>query len=179
MQQRQDRIRQLGIESGVIEDYVTHFWRDPSAAEQAAAMALLEAEKAKPIDKPPPAARRVAEAFAPKVERKPNPEDDPPIQDAVLTVSDQERLQSMDFEAMSAAEIEDIGGVKLSARNLGEVPPRDLPALLRSPEVVAALIVSLKANALANALILLIGTPAAYLLALRRFRGREIGRAHV
>ena len=55
-----------------------------------------------------------------------------------------------------------------------EVPPRDLPALLRSPEVVAALIVSLKANALANALILLIGTPAAYLLALRRFRGRAL-----
>lgn len=55
-----------------------------------------------------------------------------------------------------------------------EVPPRDLPALLRSPEVVSALVVSLKTNAIANALILLVGTPAAYLLALRRFRGRAL-----
>src|SRR6195952_5148031 len=38
------------------------FWRDPSAAEQAAAMALLDAQKQKP-ERPPPAARRVAEAF--------------------------------------------------------------------------------------------------------------------
>ena len=29
----------------------------------------------------------------------------------------------------SAAEVEDIGGVKLSARNMGEVPPRDLKGL--------------------------------------------------
>src|ERR1700712_3107166 len=33
------------------------FWRDPSAAEQAAAMALLDAQK-KPAEKPPPASRR-------------------------------------------------------------------------------------------------------------------------
>src|SRR5580704_9035362 len=38
------------------------FWRDPIAAEQAVAMALLEAQKQKP-ERPPPAARRVAEAF--------------------------------------------------------------------------------------------------------------------
>ncbi len=81
------------------------FWRDPSAAEQAAAMALLEAQKEKKLDRPPPASRRIAEAFAPKTERKPPEEDEPPVQDAVLTVSDQERLQTMDFEAMSAEEI--------------------------------------------------------------------------
>jgi uncharacterized protein with von Willebrand factor type A (vWA) domain len=82
------------------------FWRDPSAAEQAAAMALLDAQKQKP-ERPPPAARRVAEAFTNPNAPKPKPEEEPPVQDAVLTVSDQERLQSMDFEAMSAAEIED------------------------------------------------------------------------
>ena len=83
------------------------FWRDPSAAEQAAAMALLDAQKHKKQERPPPAARRVAEAFTNPNAPKPKPEDEPPIQDAVLTVSDQERLQTMDFEAMSAAEIED------------------------------------------------------------------------
>jgi uncharacterized protein with von Willebrand factor type A (vWA) domain len=83
------------------------FWRDPSAAEQAAAMALLEAQKEKKLDRPPPASRRLAEAFAPKTERKPPEEEEPPVQDAVMTVSDQERLQTMDFEAMSAEEIAD------------------------------------------------------------------------
>src|ERR1035438_4835411 len=39
------------------------FWRDPSAAEQAAAMALLEAQKYKKEERPPPASRRIAEAF--------------------------------------------------------------------------------------------------------------------
>jgi uncharacterized protein with von Willebrand factor type A (vWA) domain len=82
------------------------FWRDPSAAEQAAAMALLDAQKQKP-ERPPPAARRVAEAFRNPNQPKPNVDDEPPVQDAVLTVSDQERLQTMDFDAMSAAEIED------------------------------------------------------------------------
>jgi uncharacterized protein with von Willebrand factor type A (vWA) domain len=82
------------------------FWRDPSAAEQAAAMALLDAQKKQP-EKPPPASRRVAEAFTNPNTPKPKPEEEPPILDAALTVSDQERLRSMDFEAMSAAEIED------------------------------------------------------------------------
>ena len=81
------------------------FWRDPTAAEQAAAMALLEAQKEKKLERPPPASRRVAEAFAPKNQAKPPPRDEPPVQDAVLTVSDQERLQQMDFEAMGADEI--------------------------------------------------------------------------
>ena len=82
------------------------FWRDPSAAEQAAAMALLDAQKKQP-ESPPPASRRVAEAFTNPNTPKPKPDEEPPIQDAALTVSDQERLQTMDFEAMSAAEIED------------------------------------------------------------------------
>ncbi|MSP03592.1 MAG: VWA domain-containing protein [Acetobacteraceae bacterium] len=83
------------------------FWRDPSAAEQAAAMALLDAQKHKKPERPPPASRRVAEAFTNPNAPRPKPGEVPPVQDAVLTVSDQERLQVMDFEAMSAAEIED------------------------------------------------------------------------
>jgi uncharacterized protein len=81
------------------------FWRDPTAAEQAVAMALLEAQKEKRQDRAPPGSRRVAEAMAQPRETKPRTEDEPPVLDAVLTVSDQERLQRMDFEAMSADEI--------------------------------------------------------------------------
>jgi uncharacterized protein len=81
------------------------FWRDPTAAEQAVAMALLEAQKEKKQDRAPPGSRRVAEAMAQPRERRSRPEDEPPVMDAVLTVSDRERLQQMDFEAMSAEEI--------------------------------------------------------------------------
>jgi uncharacterized protein len=80
------------------------FWRDPTAAEQAAAMALLDAQKDKRPERPPPGSRRVAEAFARPRETNPR-DDEPPVMDAVLTVSDRERLQQMDFEAMSADEI--------------------------------------------------------------------------
>jgi uncharacterized protein with von Willebrand factor type A (vWA) domain len=81
------------------------FWRDPTAAEQAVAMALLEAQKEKRPERPPPGSRRVAEAFAPREPPRPKPQDDPPVADAVMTVSDRERLSQMDFEAMSAEEI--------------------------------------------------------------------------
>jgi uncharacterized protein len=81
------------------------FWRDPSAAEQAAAMALLDAQKENKPDRPPPAARRVAEAFASKSNAPPKPKDEPPHVDMTMTMSEQERLQQMDFESMSAEEI--------------------------------------------------------------------------
>ena len=53
-----------------------------------------------------------------------------------------------------------------------QVPLRDLPDLLSSAAVRDALVVTLRTTAVANAAILLVGTPAAYLLASRRFRGR-------
>src|SRR6185437_9544065 len=81
------------------------FWRDPSAAEQAAAMALLEGQKETKQEKPPPASRRVAEAFARKADKPPQPKEEPPNVDMTMTVSDLERLHQMDFEAMSADEI--------------------------------------------------------------------------
>ncbi|WP_240756650.1 vWA domain-containing protein [Roseicella aquatilis] len=81
------------------------FWRDPEAGRNAAAMALLEGFRKE--QKAPPAARRVAEAMTPPrqpSQRPPGAEETPPLEVA-MTVSERERLQSMDFEAMSAAEI--------------------------------------------------------------------------
>jgi molybdate transport system permease protein len=55
-----------------------------------------------------------------------------------------------------------------------EVPLRDVPSLLTDPEVRDALVVTAKTNAIANLLILGFGTPTAWVLATRRFRGRSL-----
>jgi len=81
------------------------YWRDPEAARQARAMAAIDGGKEQPPEKAPPGARRLQEAFqSPKEQRKPL-EDRPPEIEAVMTVSERERLQTMDFEAMSASDI--------------------------------------------------------------------------
>lgn len=98
----------------VFDQAFSLFWRDPAAAEQAAAMALIDAQKAQPPDRTPPAGRRVAEAMAPKKDKPRAPDEGPRI-DAVMTVSDRERLASMDFEAMSAT---DINAAKQEIRRL-------------------------------------------------------------
>jgi len=54
------------------------------------------------------------------------------------------------------------------------VPPGRLLAQLSNPLVTDALVVSLKTTAVAQALVLLFGTPAAYVLARRRFPGRGL-----
>ncbi len=54
------------------------------------------------------------------------------------------------------------------------VPPGELFAQLASEPAVDALIVSLKTSAIAHVLILAVGTPAAYLVARRSFRGRRV-----
>lgn len=54
------------------------------------------------------------------------------------------------------------------------VSPGRLIAQLSRPVVTDALVVSLKTSAIAQALVLLLGTPVAYLLATRRFRGRSL-----
>jgi molybdate transport system permease protein len=54
------------------------------------------------------------------------------------------------------------------------VSPGRLVAQLSRPVVTDALLVSLKTSAIAQALVLLLGTPAAYLIASRRFRGRSL-----
>jgi molybdate transport system permease protein len=55
-----------------------------------------------------------------------------------------------------------------------EVPLADVPGLLGEPAVRDAIATTARTNAVANALILGLGTPAAYLLASRRFRGRAL-----
>jgi molybdate transport system permease protein len=54
------------------------------------------------------------------------------------------------------------------------VSPRELVSQLSNPVVTDALVVSLKTSAIAQALVLLFGTPLAHLLATRRFRGRSL-----
>jgi uncharacterized protein with von Willebrand factor type A (vWA) domain len=81
------------------------FWRDPEASAHAAAMALMDGMKEQP--KPSPASRRMAEAMQGDRPNPPKPPEAPPEErvDMSFTVSERERLQTMDFEAMSAAEL--------------------------------------------------------------------------
>ncbi len=81
------------------------YWSNPDAGRNAAAMALLDGAKER--NKAPPGSRRVSEAQSrprPPPDRPPAPDERPPTEVA-LTVSERERLQSMDFEAMSADDI--------------------------------------------------------------------------
>jgi uncharacterized protein with von Willebrand factor type A (vWA) domain len=91
------------------------YWRDPNAAEQARAMAALDAGKEPKPERAPPGAKRIEDAFRPQREQRPAPEEEQAEIDAVMTVSDRERLQTMDFEAMSAA---DIARAKVEIRKL-------------------------------------------------------------
>ena len=79
------------------------FWRDPAGDQFDAAMALLGENAPRQEPRATPGSRRVAEAFNERQRRQES--EAAPELDAVLTVSDAERLQTMDFEAMSAAEI--------------------------------------------------------------------------
>jgi molybdate transport system permease protein len=54
------------------------------------------------------------------------------------------------------------------------VPPGDLIGALGHDVTLDALVVSIKTSAIAHAAVLLVGTPAAYLLARRRFPGRAV-----
>ena len=54
-----------------------------------------------------------------------------------------------------------------------QAPLSDLPSLLRRQDVQDAIWVTVKTNLAANALVLLFGTPAAWVLATRRFPGRS------
>jgi uncharacterized protein with von Willebrand factor type A (vWA) domain len=82
------------------------FWRDPEAGRHAAAMALLDGFK-EPPPKPPAASRRLAEAMQgdrPPPPKPPEPKEEQQL-DITFTASEREKLQAMDFEAMSAEEI--------------------------------------------------------------------------
>jgi uncharacterized protein with von Willebrand factor type A (vWA) domain len=80
------------------------FWRDPEKGATEAAFAMLEDQKAP--QKPKAGDRRMAEAMAGDRPRPPpRTEEQAPQLDAAMTVSERERLQQMDFEAMGAHEI--------------------------------------------------------------------------
>lgn len=89
------------------------FWRDPTAAQQSALLAMLDGKPPEPA-KAKAGDRRLAEAMAARTERK-QAEDRPPELDAIMSVSARELLQSMDFEQMSAAQI---GQAKAEIRRL-------------------------------------------------------------
>ena len=80
------------------------FWRDPNADLAAAALRMLDGDKPKP-ERAPAGSRRLAEAMAQKQEQATPPGEEREEITAILTVSERERLQTMDFEAMSAADI--------------------------------------------------------------------------
>ncbi len=80
------------------------FWRNPDAARIAGLLAAMEGRRPEE-QRAPPGSRRLAEAMAAGRE-KPRPDQDIPRElDAVLTSSERERLERLDFEAMSASEI--------------------------------------------------------------------------
>ena len=79
------------------------------------------------------------------------------------------------FAALLAAAVTVLGFLVLPIVAIfTHVSPTRLVSQLSNPVVDDAVIVSLKTTLLAQALVLLLGTPAAYLLATRRFRGRSL-----
>jgi uncharacterized protein with von Willebrand factor type A (vWA) domain len=89
------------------------FWRDPEAARVARALEQM-AGRQPPPERAPPGSRRLADAMQIPPE-KPPPEQERDRIEATMTVSAAERLQTMDFEAMSA---DDIAAAKREIRRL-------------------------------------------------------------
>ncbi|HQT65101.1 MAG: VWA domain-containing protein [Acidocella sp. 20-57-95] len=81
------------------------FWRNPDASRFAAALAAMDGMRAPDEERAPPGARRLAEAMAATKDKPPREDTPPQTIDATLTFSELEKLQAMDFEAMSAADI--------------------------------------------------------------------------
>jgi molybdate transport system permease protein len=82
--------------------------------------------------------------------------------------------------AVGSALLALVGGITLTFLALpivalfAEVPLSSVPDLLSDPAVIKALEVTARTNLVANILILACGTPLAYVLATRRFRGRAL-----
>ena len=79
------------------------FWRDPESNRVLEALDKLSGP-APPPERAPPGSRRLAEALAQPKRETPPVEPQEEI-DAVMTMSERERLQAMDFEAMTAEQI--------------------------------------------------------------------------
>jgi uncharacterized protein with von Willebrand factor type A (vWA) domain len=81
------------------------FWRNPDASCFAAALAAMEGGREPDEERAAPGSRRVAEAMAATKDRPGRDGEPPQTFDASLTFSEREKLQTMDFEAMSARDI--------------------------------------------------------------------------
>jgi uncharacterized protein with von Willebrand factor type A (vWA) domain len=81
------------------------YWRNPDAAKFAAALAALDGLRAPEEERAPPGARRLAEAMRATKNNLPPPETAPQTIDAVLTFSEAEKLNMMDFESMTATDV--------------------------------------------------------------------------
>ncbi len=95
-------------ESHAVFDQAFHiFWRNPRLLERLMEMMLPTLEAEKDIRRKRKANRRVAEALLGAPEQRQQPEARPDMEvDARLTASGAEVLKSMDFEQMSAEELE-------------------------------------------------------------------------
>lgn len=85
------------------------FWRDPRLLEKMM-YALLPKVEGRIERAGPTVPRRLSDALAPPREQTPAPRDTPEVEiefDALLTVSDRERLGSRDFEQMSTREYDE------------------------------------------------------------------------
>jgi uncharacterized protein with von Willebrand factor type A (vWA) domain len=82
------------------------FWKDPDLLGQMLRLLLPQVSQKKGGAPPgPPENRRLGEALAPKVERRPQPQENERIEvDAQLSWTDREQLRKADFDTMSTAE---------------------------------------------------------------------------
>jgi hypothetical protein len=115
------------------------FWRDPRLLERMMGMLMPQIdgeEDGPPMEQPN---RRVAEAMSPteKEGKEPEEEKDPEIEvEATLTASSNELLQKMDFEEMSADEI-DLAKAAIARMHLtiNDVPTRRFKPSLRNARI--------------------------------------------
>ncbi len=129
----------------VFDECFQGFWRDPFALNQA--LSILLPRNKKPHQKQKEQRRRVAEAWSnphsSDVDDIPPPEEEEVKLDALMTASATERLQGMDFEQMSAAELEeakaaiarmDLSAMALPTRRFASAPRGrvDLRATMRA-----------------------------------------------
>ena len=82
------------------------FWKDPDLLGQMLRLLLPQVSQKKGGAPPgPPENRRLGEALAPKVERRPQPQENERVEvDAQLSWTDREQLRKADFDTMSTAE---------------------------------------------------------------------------
>jgi uncharacterized protein with von Willebrand factor type A (vWA) domain len=101
------------------------FWRNPNLMQQMLSLMLPNMRAPEPEEEPPPVSRRVAEALQSQQRPQDALETEEIELDAAMTWSSTELLNQMDFEQMSAAEIEAAKAAIARMRlSVTEVPTR-------------------------------------------------------